>query len=331
MAKRITTDGRRIDYLQIKLTDACNLRCVFCREISEKEKILGDEGDGKHLSFEEILQVVRIFAEGGGSRVHIIGGEPLLRQDLPLLVGETSQVKGIEDITLTTNGLLLTDKAHDLVKHGLTHLVVGIDSLQPERYERMTRGDHLFRVLSGLRALEKEGFSRIRICMVVIRGFNDDEVIDFALLTKKKPYQIRFVEYVPPSHRAEDETYRGYVHPIDEIKEELSGFQGLVKVGRPKNGGPIRIFRFKDGIGQISFVNPLTPHRCADCNRLALTPEGSLKGCLLDEAMIDVGPLLKNGGNKRAIRNKMAHAVRNKPERREIKNHVFKKCARTPY
>ena len=193
MSRLIDSYNRPIDYLRISVTDRCNLRCVYCMPaegipLSESENI---------LRYEELLRIADIAVRHGITKIRLTGGEPLVRKGIVEFIEKLAKLKGLEDLSLTTNGVLLKEFAFQLKKAGLNRINVSIDSLKPDRFYKITRGDFLNKVMEGLEESEKVGLSPVKINCVVIKGFNEDEILDFALLTKKKPYHIRFIEYMP--------------------------------------------------------------------------------------------------------------------------------------
>lgn len=281
--------NRRIEYLRISITDRCNLRCVYC---------MPEEGvpalrHGEVLSYEEIIRVVRVAAGAGIKKVRLTGGEPLIRKDVASLIRQIAAVPGIEDLALTTNGILLERMAVELSQAGLRRVNVSLDSLVPERFEKLTRGASLSAVLSGIAMAEQAGFSPIKINMVPIHGLNADEIQDFARLTLAKPWHIRFIEFMPIGARAMwDETK---VVKTREVMDAISALGELEPVESRENDGPARHFRLPGAKGLLGFISPLTAHFCGTCNRLRLTADGKLRPCLFSESEIDLKTPMRAG------------------------------------
>ena len=281
--------NRRIEYLRISITDRCNLRCVYC---------MPEEGvpalkHGEVLSYEEIIRIVKVAAGAGIKKVRLTGGEPLIRKDVASLVRQIAAVPGIEDLALTTNGILLERMAGELAQAGLKRINVSLDSLVPERFEKLTRGANLSAVLGGIAMAEQAGFSPIKINMVPIHGLNADEIQDFARLTLAKPWHIRFIEFMPIGARAMwDETK---VVKTREVMDAISALGELEPVKSHENGGPARHFRLPGAKGLIGFISPLTAHFCGTCNRLRLTADGKLRPCLFSESEIDLKTPMRAG------------------------------------
>lgn len=307
---------RIIDYMRISVSDRCNLRCIYCmpsggiRPIEHKDI----------LRYEEIIRIVRIAAGLGVRKVRLTGGEPLIRKDLPYLVSSINNIECIEDMSLTTNGVLLKEYAEPLVKAGLKRVNVSLDSLCPERYKRITRGGDIKSVWEGIQEAEKVGLKPIKINMVPIRGFNDDEIEDFARLTFVKDYNIRFIEFMPIGAKEIWSTER-YIS-TEEIKERVSKIAPLIPV-KIRRTGPARYFRFEGAPGVIGFISPITHHFCNSCNRLRLTSDGKLRPCLFSETEIDLKSAMRCGASDKEIERLIRLSIEIKPEGHSI-NH--EKC-----
>jgi len=305
---------RLIDYMRISVTDRCNLRCMYCmpangiRPIEHKEI----------LTYEEIVRVVRVAAGLGVRKIRITGGEPLARRGIPFLISSIRNIEGIEDISLTTNGILLEEYAGELAAAGLSRVNVSLDSLRPDRYKEITRGGDMDRVLRGIERAEASGLLPIKINMVPIRGFNEDEIEDFSRITLKKAYHIRFIEFMPIG--AKDLwNDRRYI-PTDEIRAIVERIGPLSPV-KVRKIGPARYFRFENAPGVIGFISALTHHFCGDCNRLRLTSDGKLRPCLFSETEIDLKPALRSlpsHESEREIERLLRLSIEIKPEGHNI-------------
>lgn len=299
--------ARIIDYLRISIIDRCNLRCIYCMPF-EGVKPLDHQNI---LKYEEIIRIARIAAGLGVKRIRLTGGEPLIRKNLPYLISSLAGINGIEDIALTTNGLLLVQLAAVLAGAGLGRVNVSLDSLRPERYREITRGGELRKVLEGISAAEQAGLHPVKINMVPIRGINDDEVEDFARLTLNSPSHVRFIEFMPigaTEFWSEDK----YV-PTDEIKRRVESLSPLMPV-KVRRNGPARYFRFEGAPGVIGFISALTHHFCGFCNRLRLTSDGKLRPCLFSETEIDLKSALRRGAPDTEIERLLKLAVEIKPD-----------------
>jgi len=255
--------SRIIDYMRISITDRCNLRCVYCMPGTGIMPIEHRE----ILSYEEIVRVVKVAAALGVRKIRITGGEPLARKNVAYLIASLRNITGIEDMSLTTNGVLLEKYAKELADAGLNRVNISLDSLMPERYREMTRGGEIGRVMKGIEAAENAGLMPIKINMVPIRGFNEDEIEEFARLTLSTPYHVRFIEFMPIGAR-ELWSKEKYIS-TDEIRASVEKIGPLFPV-RLRRTGPARYFRFENASGVIGFISALTHHFCGDCNRLRM-------------------------------------------------------------
>jgi cyclic pyranopterin phosphate synthase len=296
---------RPINYLRISVTDRCNLRCVYC---------MPPEGialmpRSQILTYEEIYAVARAAAELGITKVRLTGGEPLARVGLADLVRMLSGISGIDDISLTTNGTLLAQNAAQLKAAGLRRVNVSLDSLRPERFHRITRGARLGEVRAGIEAARAVGLNPVKANMVVMRGINDDEVIDLANLTREGEWHVRFIELMPfgGNHGSER------LVPVSEIEGRIRSLGELEPCLPSKGNGPARYFRLPEAPGTIGFISPVTEHFCIHCNRLRLTADGKLRPCLLSDAEIDLRGPLRQGASREEIQRLIEQAVASKP------------------
>ena len=298
---------RVIDYLRISITDRCNLRCLYCMPA---EGVLPC-GHKDILRYEEIIRLVQIAAGLGVRKVRLTGGEPLTRKNVVFLIAALKNIGGIEDLSMTTNGILLEKFADELAAAGLDRVNVSLDSFHPERYRRITRTGELQSVLRGIEAAERAGLRPVKINMVPIRGINDGEVEDFARLTLDSDCQVRFIELMPSSGIDfwSPERYM----TAAEIKKIIEALAPLEPV-RPRKNGPSRYFRLKGAKGVVGFISALSHHFCEDCNRLRLTADGKLRPCLFSETEIDLRSSLRNGAPDVEIARLLRLAVEVKPE-----------------
>jgi cyclic pyranopterin phosphate synthase len=306
---------RVIDYMRISITDRCNLRCVYCmpaggvRPVEHKEI----------LSYEEIVRVVTVAAALGVKKVRITGGEPLVRKDVTCLVASLREITGVEDLTLTTNGVLLEKYAKELADAGLNRVNISLDSLKPERYREVTRGGEIESVMRGIEAAEKAGLLPVKINMVPIRDLNDDEIEEFAGMTLNTSRQVRFIEFMPIG--AGDLWSRERYISTDEIKTRVEKMGALSPV-RLRRDGPARYFRFDGAPGVIGFISALTHHFCGDCNRLRVTADGKLRPCLFSETEIDLKPALRGSFSENEIERLLRLAIEVKPEGHVMNQHT---------
>jgi len=307
--------GREITYLRISVTDRCNFRCVYCMP----PEGLVWQPHSAIMSYEEITEVVRIAAKQGVNRVRLTGGEPLVRADLKVLVRMLADIPGIEDLSLTTNAFLLERYAVELFQAGLNRVNISLDTLNAEKFTKITRGGSLERVMRGIDAAEKAGLLPIKINAVAMRGINDDEFYDLARLTTDHPWHLRFIELMPlgnqnpwgPDFPSPQEAFIS----IQEIFDQLSPLDLVPEDGRV-GCGPAVEYRLPGGAGKIGFISPLSEHTfCERCNRLRLTADGYLRPCLMSDKEIAILPTLRGG---EAVLPVLQAAVAAKPESHKL-------------
>ena len=308
----IDTYNRKIDYIRISVTDRCNLRCIYCMPSDGVREITHSE----ILTYEEIIRILSIATNLGIKKVRITGGEPLVRKGLPYLIKTISNLGAIEEISLTTNGVLLKRFARELKEAGLNRLNISLDSMDPKRYEEITKGNNLSDVWEGIRAAEELGFSPIKINMVPIRGFNDNEIKEFASLTFNKPYHIRFIEFMPTG--AKDIWSKEKYISTKELKEAISGLGELKPIKNEWGSGPAKNFKLLNAKGVIGFISAVSDHFCAGCNRLRLTSDGKLRPCLFSDSEIDLKKALREGCDDDELQRLLLLGLQIKPEKHNI-------------
>ncbi len=288
--------GRLHDNLRVSVTDRCNIRCFYCMPEQDVEFVPRSE----ILSFEEIERFVRIAAGLGVSKLRLTGGEPLVRRDLDQLVARLAAVPGIRDIALTTNGLLLAPQAERLRRAGLRRLNVHLDTLDPERFLRITRRDELGRVLEGLEAARCAGFESIKINAVAVRGLTEPDIVPLAHFGRERGFQIRFIEFMPLD--AQGLWDRGRVLLMEEILARLGEeFGPLEPVPDPDPRAPALEYRYPDGRGTVGFIASVSRPFCLNCNRIRLTADGHLRYCLFALEETNVKRLLRGGSSDAEI------------------------------
>jgi cyclic pyranopterin phosphate synthase len=302
---------RTIDYLRVSITDRCNLRCIYCMPSGGLIPIEHKE----ILRYEEIIRIIRIATGIGLRKIRITGGEPLVRRNVVYLIASIKNIPGIEDLSLTTNGILLSRYAEELKSAGLDRVNVSLDTLKSARYREITRCGDLSFVLKGIEAIEKVGLNPIKINMVPIRGVNSDEIEEFARLTLKAAYQVRFIEYMP--FGSEGMWSPEKFISTEEIKSIVEGI-GTITPAKLRKSGPARYFRFENAPGVIGFISPISNHFCNECNRLRLTADGKLRPCLFSETEIDLKPALRSGASDDEIRRLIKLSIEVKPEGHNI-------------
>ena len=251
------------------------------------------------LTYEEIARVATILACLGVREIRLTGGEPLVRRDLPVLARMLSRIEGIEDLAVTTNGLLLAEMAEPLLEAGVRRFNVHMDSLEPAGFSRMSRRAGLGRVLSGLGELERLKATPVKINVVLLRGVNEDQIERFVDLALRRPYQVRFIELMPLGGGEALEAER--LVPGGEVRRRIEEAHPLVPIGRDRPSSPATLYRFADGVGDIGFINPVTEPFCGDCDRIRLTADGMIRNCLFARRETDLRSILRGGGTDEEI------------------------------
>jgi GTP 3',8-cyclase len=302
--------GRRIEYLRVSVTDKCNLRCVYCMP----EAGLPWLGRSEILTYEEIAAIVRTMAGMGLRRVRLTGGEPLVRRDLPRLVGLLRSIPGIQDIALSTNAVLLRQLAAPLREAGLDRVNISLDSLRPERVDAIARraGSHAA-IFDGLAAAEEAGFAPIKVNTVILRGRNDDEIGDFARVTLERPWHVRFIEVMPVGDNLDISAHE-FV-PALEMLDRLHAVGELQPTGGPAGNGPATYFSFAGAAGTVGVITPMSHNYCERCNRMRLTANGRLRPCLFGELETDLREPLRAGADIEPL---IRHTLAIKPERHHL-------------
>jgi cyclic pyranopterin phosphate synthase len=315
--------GREIKSLRVSVTDKCNFRCTYCMPAEGLEWLPRNE----ILDYEEIERLVRIMAAMGVEEVRLTGGEPLVRRELPTLVRLLADVPGVSDLSLTTNGILLDRLAGPLVDAGLRRLNVSLDSLSHVRFAEITRRDALDRVLAGLEEAERYPQLRpIKVNCVAIRGFTEEEVPALAALARRKPYVVRFIEFMPLDA---DEAWReDDVLTGAEVRALIEEHWPLVEIPA-KPSSTARRFRFADGAGEIGFVNPVSEPFCSSCDRIRLTADGQLRTCLFSRREWDLKTPLRDGSSDERIEELIRWAVRHKELKHKINEPGFVRASRS--
>jgi GTP 3',8-cyclase len=311
-APLIDGHGRAIGDVRISVTDRCNFRCQYCMPAEGLPWL----DRSQLLTYEEIERLVRILAAMGVHDVRLTGGEPLVRKELWRLVERLSAIEDVHDLSLTTNGYLLTRQVEDLVRAGLRRINVSLDSLAADRFFQLTRRDSLAQVLEGLEAAQRYPELRpIKVNVVALRDFTEAEVLRFAEFARENPYEVRFIEFMPLD--ADHAWTRDKVLPNAEIVAMIDAVYPLEPVGRERHGTSRR-YRFADGTGQMGFISPVTQPFCGDCNRIRLTAEGELRTCLFSMTETDLREPLRSGATDLEIE----RIVRDAVWRKELKHHV---------
>lgn len=298
--------GRNINYLRISVTDRCNLRCVYCMP-EEGVKSLGHD---EILRFEDTIKIVKVAANLGINKIRYTGGEPLVMKDIDKLIYETSKIKGIQDIAITTNGILLSDMAGDLKKAGLKRVNISLDTLNSEKFRSITRIGDLDKVMEGIYKCLSLGLQPVKINTVLMRGINDTEFDDFLNLTRQLPVDIRFIELMPIGEGAK--MYEKNKLSITEILEE---HPELIEIETEKSS-TAQMYKIQGAKGKIGFISPVSCKFCEDCNKIRLTSTGTIKPCLHSEEEINLGKYLND---EEMLTAALKSAIFNKPLEHHLK------------
>jgi cyclic pyranopterin phosphate synthase len=311
VAGLLDTFHRRIDYMRISVTDRCNLRCVYCTQ-----RTIPNLSHYDILRYEEIQRIVQAAARLGIKSLRITGGEPLVRPNLNRLVELLVLIEGIEDISLTTNGTLLAKYAADLNNAGLKRVNISLDTFKVDKFKYITGSDKLKDVLSGIETAKKIQLTPVKINMVVMRGINDDEILDFAQMSISEGWHIRFIEEMP---LVVSELEDSKLVAIQEMMTIIQGHLGNLEPCLTTSGkGPAKYYRLPNAEGTIGFIGPVTSCFCATCNRFRLTADGGLRPCLLEDNEIDIKKPLRNGATIEKLEELMLQAVALKKKRHRL-------------
>ena len=316
--------GRVIDDLRISLTDRCNFRCVYCMPAEGLPWLPKRE----ILTYEEILRLARVFVDLGVRTVRLTGGEPLMRQDIDVLIEGLARLDPAMDLSMTTNGFFLADKAERLARAGLKRINVSLDSLRPDRFEKMVRrdGQLVFKILDGMRIARSAGLAPIKVNCVVVRGCNEDELADFVALGRAQDYQVRFIEFMPLD--AQGEWSMKAVVPGAEILARIHAVHPLAPADGT-GGEPATVYRFLDGQGSIGVIASVTEPFCDSCNRVRITADGQLRTCLFAVREHDLKGLLRSGATDEELADFIIAAVWKKEAGHKINQPDFVKPARS--
>jgi len=300
---------RDINYLRVSVTDRCNLRCRYCMP----EEGVGNLGHYMILSLEDMARLIKISTSVGIRKVRFTGGEPLVRRNIGQLIRYTSQVAGIDDIAITTNGILYAGMAKELKEAGLTRVNISLDTLSEPKYRFITRrGDLKDAQAAIFKALELE-MHPVKINTVIIRGFNDNEIMDFARLAYEYPLHLRFIEFMPIGDLHYWKKER--MISIDEVKSQIEKKYELQADKTIKGNGPAKSYRIAGGKGSLGFIAPMSNHFCSECNRLRMTADGKLRGCLYDKRETDLKTAIMSGASDKELEMLFREAIIMKPAR----------------
>lgn len=302
--------GRKHDYLRISVTDRCNLRCVYCMP----PEGMVFEPDEKLLRFDEIEEAVRVMAGMGIRKLRLTGGEPLVRKGLEELVGRLAAIPGIEDIALTTNGIFLARKAEALKAAGLNRVNISLDSLRADRFREITRGGDVRKVLESVEESLRVGLDPVKLNVVLMRGYNEDEIADFLRLTLDNKVTVRFIEYMPIG--GSGEAWRSRYLPLATVLKRCKQMGWIAEQdGQAGGNGPAEYYRIRGAAGVFGLIHPVSDHFCGSCNRLRLTADGFLKTCLY---WSDEQQIRRYAGDPAGLQEMIRRAVALKPKNHEM-------------
>lgn len=300
---------REINYLRISITDRCNLRCLYCMP-EEGVQLTACEDI---LRFEEFLKIVEGAVKVGIKKIRLTGGEPLVRLGLIDFIKELNRIPEIDDIALTTNGILLPKYAKSLKEAGLNRVNISLDTLNPERFKKITRVGNIKDVWAGIKSAFEVGLNPVKINTVVIKGQNDDELLEFANLTKEYPLHIRFIELMPIG-TSDGRLQEGHLS-INDMKKAIEPAGELVPIKKIEGNGPAKYYQIQGAEGTIGFISAISEHFCGNCNRLRLTSEGQLRPCLHGSKEIDLRGPLRRGATTEEIAQLIKQGISIKPDR----------------
>ncbi|MBU3104768.1 GTP 3',8-cyclase MoaA [Clostridium gasigenes] len=298
--------GRKIDYLRISVTDNCNLRCIYCMKENHNDFLSSD----KKLTDNEIYRIVLESAKLGIKKIRFTGGEPLVRKDIMNLIGRINKIEGIEEIYLTTNGILLLDQVENLAANGVKGVNISLDSLKPDRFKTLTRRGELKKVLEVIDKCIEHNI-KVKLNTVIIGDINQDEILDFVELTKQKAIDVRFIELMPIGQGKLFKPVKN-TKILEIIKLQ---YKELAEINRNISEGPAKYIRVNNSLGRVGFISAISNCFCDYCNRIRITPDGFLKQCLHWNYGVDLRTLLRNGISNEELNNIIKNNIYNKPEK----------------
>lgn len=305
---------RTITYMRVSITDRCNLRCVYCMP----EEGLDWTPTSEILTYDELLRIISVAAKRGLRKVRVTGGEPLVRKGVVGFVEQLSRVDGLKELALTTNGVFLKELAGPLYKAGLRRINISLDSLNPKTFSQVVRRDIWHKVWEGIEEAERVGFTPLKINVVLQQGVNDHEVMDFVRLTQRKPYHVRFIEYMPCANwETWQKTYKPFSAVVDEVQTQF-GKLLPVSGSNENDAGPAENFQLPGAPGVVGFIHAVSHDFCDTCNRVRLTADGKIRPCLFSEIAVDFREAIRNGCSDEEIEGLLDQVLYVKPEYHEL-------------
>lgn len=303
--------SRNLNYLRISITDRCNLKCIYCVPREQIPMLPHDE----ILRYEEILHLVRVGMSLGISKVRVTGGEPLVRKGVYRFLKELNQMKGLKDLSLTTNGVFLKENILKIKDAGIKRINISLDTLNRQKFHEITGVDTFYSVWEGIKLAQEAGFNPIKINVVALKGVNENELVDFARLSITHPLHIRFIEHMPIGANS---AQSGKHLLAPEIKARIESLGELISIGKDINDGPAERYKFVGADGEIGFIRPLSRHFCSTCNRLRLTADGQLRSCLLSDQQEDLRGPLRKGASDDELTEIFYKTVKYKPSEHQL-------------
>ena len=304
--------AREIDYLRVSVTDRCNLRCKYCMP----EEGVDNLGHPGILSLEEIVHLIRVSVRTGVRKIRLTGGEPLVRKNFTELLRQVGAIPEIQDIGITTNGILFADMAEELKAAGLTRVNFSLDSMKEERFHEITRRGDMNSVIRSIEKALSLDLAPIKINTVVMKGINDDEILSFVELAKRLPLHVRFIEFMPigdlPFYQTDRMVPTADVQAL--IEEKYALHRGTVVPGN----GPAQCYQIEGGKGSVGFISAMSNHFCAACNRIRMTADGKLRSCLFGKQEVNLKLALQNGASDEKLAALFRKAIREKPNRHHM-------------
>lgn len=316
--KLVDRFGRQVTYVRLSVTDRCDLRCVYC--MSDDMTFLPR---AQLLTLEEISRIGKAFVDLGVNKIRITGGEPLTRKNIITVFESLGETKGLDDLTITTNGTLLEKFAQPLKDAGVTRINISLDTLKEDRFKKITRNGKLKKTLAGIDAALDVGFQRVKINTVIMKNHNDDEIVDLVEFVRDKGMDISFIEEMPMGIMADDSDREATYYSSDQILDKLQKHYHVkgseLKGSNEKTGGPANYYRFSDSKSRIGFISPHSHNFCGDCNRVRVTAEGRLLLCLGQEHSMDLRRVVRaNPTDDDALRQALIDSMQLKPEGHEF-------------
>lgn len=297
-----------VDYLRLSLTDRCNLNCIYCTPIKKAQLLFRDEV----LSYEEIVRAAGLFVKAGIKKIRLTGGEPLIKRDIIELIKALRRIDGLEEMTITTNGVNLKAMAGGIKEAGLDRINVSLDTLRKERFRQITGFDYFEDVWAGIKESIRVGLHPLKLNVILLKGINNDEVLNFVRLTLKHSLFVRFIEFFPTNKRSKELSHCAIKN--EAVKEEIEGYFGKIdKTNGIKGNGPAEYYKIKGSAGAVGFISNASSDFCGGCNRIRMDCAGKVSPCLFSGNIYDLKSLLRNGTSENEIKEYIKYILKEKP------------------